>query len=62
MKKTLMVLALYLLGVTILIGQPKKIINPKNVVSEANFYIDGTELLSDAIVVKFKEKVVISDD
>lgn len=57
-----MVLALYLLGVTILIGQPKKIINPKNVVSEANFYIDGTELLSDAIVVKFKEKVVISDD
>lgn len=44
------------------IAQPKKIINPRNVVSEANFYIDGTELLSDAIVIKFKEKVVHSDD
>lgn len=43
-------------------AQPKKINNPANVVSEANFYIEGDELLSDAIVLKFKEKIVISDD
>ena len=43
-------------------AQPKKIVNPPNIVSEANFYIDGNELLSDAIVLKFKEKVVTSDD
>jgi len=43
-------------------AQPKKIENAENVVSEADFYLEDGVLLSDAIVVKFKEKVVISED
>ncbi|MFA5832140.1 MAG: S8/S53 family peptidase [Bacteroidota bacterium] len=43
-------------------SQPKKLIFPKNVVAEANFYSEGHNLLSDAITVKFREKVVISTD
>jgi thermitase len=62
MKQTLIVFAIFLTMVASIIAQPKKVVNPTNVVSEANFYVDGTELLSDAMVVKFKEKVVTSDD
>jgi len=62
MKRIISGIAIVCLSVVFLFGQPKKIVNPPNVVSEANFYIDGNELLSDAIVVKFKEKVVVSND
>jgi len=62
MKRSLCFIVLFSFVLTGAIAQPKKIVNPSNVVSEANFYIDGTELLSDAIVVKFKEKIVTSND
>ncbi len=62
MKRLICILALFTISIVWSNAQPKKIVNPSNVMSEANFYIDGTELLSDAIVIKFREKVVISDD
>lgn len=62
MKQALIIFVTFLIFITSAIAQPKKIIHPANIFSEGNFYIDDTELLSDAIVVKFKEKVITSDD
>lgn len=62
MKRILCFIVLFSFVLTSNYAQPKKVVNPPNVVSEANFYMDGTELLSDAIIVKFKERVVTSDD
>ena len=48
---------IFFISVTTFFAQLKKISNP-NVYTEGNFFTDGSKLYTDAVVLKFKSKVI----